>query len=50
VGFEVVAFRYQSGRMSELVDMVLEGLSNRQDTMYEQFRQIQYGLSVGKHL
>ena len=50
LGFEQVAFRTQSGRTRDLVEMVLAGLSNRQDSMYDQFRQIQYGLSVGRHL
>jgi hypothetical protein len=50
LGFEQVAFRTQSERTMELVEMVLAGLSNRQDSMYDQFCQIQYGLSVGRHL
>lgn len=50
LGFEQAAFRNQSERTMDLVEMVLAGLSNRQDSMYEQFRQIQYGLSTGRHL
>ncbi|KAF5709781.1 kinase-like (PK-like) [Fusarium globosum] len=48
-GFEQAALQVQAEN-NEYADMVLERLSERQDTMIAQYRKIAYGLSTGRAL